>query len=149
MKIKILLLIFLAIVAVATTILTKGKLDRVCFQNHCFNVELAKTAEEKSRGLMFRKNLDSNKGMLFVFKKEGDYAFWMKNTLIPLDIIWINENKEAVFISQNTPPCPEESPCLYIIPNKNAKYVLEINGGAAEKIGLKIGDKMTFRFLGK
>lgn len=99
---------------------------------------------ERSRGLMYREGLDSDKGMLFIFEKEGEYPFWMKNTLISLDIIWINENKEVVFISENAQPCSEEYSCPSISPGKNAKYVLEINGGTSERIGLKIGDKANF-----
>ena len=97
-----------------------------------------------SRGLMFREKMDADKGMLFIFEKEGEYPFWMKNTLIPLDIIWINEDKEVVFISENAQPCNEEYSCSSINPGNNAKYVLEINGGISEKIGLKIGDKANF-----
>ena len=63
-------------------------------------------------GLMFRENMDSDRGMLFIFEKEGEYPFWMKNTLIPLDIIWINKDKEVVFISENAQPCEEGKPCL-------------------------------------
>ena len=68
----------------------------------------------------------------------------MKNTLIPLDIIWINANNEVVFISENTIPC-EKDFCPSIEPVREAKYVLEINGGLVEKIGLKIGDKLEFK----
>jgi len=93
---------------------------------------------------MFRKNLDKNKGMLFVFNKEGNYPFWMKNTLIPLDMIWINENSNVVFISENNLPC-EKTICSSINPNQNAKYVLEINAGMAEKIGIKTEDIVIFR----
>ena len=117
------------------------KTTRVCFEDNCFDVELALKPEEQKRGLMFIEHLDLNKGMLFVFKKEGKYSFWMKNTLIPLDIIWINKNKEVVFISENTQPCKESS-CFSIKPSENAKYVLEINGGISKKIGLIIGDKI-------
>ncbi len=149
MRKKILLIVFLIILAAVATVLINKKPNQVCFKNHCFDVELAKTSAEISRGLMFRKSLDQNQGMLFIFEKEGEYPFWMKNTLIPLDIIWINENKEAVFVSENAQSCLEESPCLSINPDKNAKYVLEINGGFAEKIGLKMGNKMTFSFWAK
>jgi hypothetical protein len=115
--------------------------SRVCFKNNCFEVELAITKEEKILGLMFRKSLGRNKGMLFVFNEEGIYPFWMKNTLIPLDIIWISSNNEVVFISENTQPCKEDS-CFSITPTQKAKYVLEINAGVSKEIGLKIGDKL-------
>ena len=122
---------------------TPGK-DKVCYKNYCFEVELAQTPEEMSQGLMSRESLDEYEGMLFIFDREGDYPFWMKNTLIPLDIIWINDNKEVVFISENTQPCKED-PCLSVNPDKNAEYVLEINGNTARKIGLNIGDKLDFK----
>ncbi len=69
-----------------------GSVDQVCFKNKCFVVELAQTIAEQSRGLMFRDHLDSNKGMLFVFDSSAIYNFWMKNTEIPLDIIWLDKN---------------------------------------------------------
>lgn len=140
--ISIFLFIFLVIILLSIE-LFKGKRSQVCFENSCFYVELAATPEERNRGLMFRENLDLDKGMLFVFDKEGDYPFWMKNTLIPLDIIWINENKEVVFIKENAQPCGEQF-CPEIEPAQNAKYVLEINGGQSEKIGLIVGKKFDF-----
>ena len=124
--------------------LTK-KQGRVCFKDYCFSVELAITSRERSNGLMFRESLDPEKGMLFVFEKEGKHALWMKNTLISLDIIWINENKEIVFINENTQPCKEQ-PCPIIEPAENAKYVLEINGGISKKIGLIVGDKINIEY---
>lgn len=123
----------------------REKQNRVCFKNYCFYIELALTPEERSNGLMFRESLDFTKGMLFVFEKEGKYPFWMKNTLIPLDIIWINENKEVVFISENTQLCKEYY-CPIIEPTKNAKYVLEINGGISKRIGLVVGDKISIEY---
>ncbi len=107
-------------------------------------VVVAKTEEEIARGLMFRENLEQDKGMLFIFQEEGEYSFWMKNTLIPLDIIWINKNKEVVFISGNTQPCKEYA-CPDIDPAKNAKYVLEINGNISKNIGLKVGDIINLK----
>ncbi len=99
---------------------------------------------------MFREELDSNKGMLFVFSDEAKHSFWMKNTLIPLDIIWINENKEIVFISENNQPCVFDF-CPAIYPDEKAKYVLELNGRTISKINLKVGDKASFHnfLLGK
>lgn len=138
------LLIISAIFVSIWAVNQNKKSNRVCFKNYCFKVELAKTEKERDRGLMFRKNLDPDKGMLFIYKKEGIYSFWMANTLIPLDIIWVNQNKEIVFVSENSQPCQSNYSCPLINPYKNAQYVLEINGGTAEKIGLKIGDMVSF-----
>jgi len=120
-----------------------NKENKVCFRQDCFFVEMATTPEEWSRGLMNRENLDENRGMLFIFDQEGIYSFWMKNTLIPLDIIWLNQNKEVVFIEKNAQPCKKEI-CESINPGQKAKYVLEINKGLVDKMGLKTGDYLIF-----
>ena len=125
----------------------KGSGKVICFEKHCFSVEVALKNEERQRGLMFREFLGEKEGMLFIFEKEGIYPFWMKNTLLPLDIIWINESKEVVFISKNNQPCIENN-CNLITPGKKAKYVLELNAGTADKINLKAGDKLIFNANG-
>jgi len=117
---------------------------RVCFRNYCFKVELARTDAEQRRGLMFRKTLGKDQGMLFIFEKEGIYPFWMKNTFLPLDIIWIDKDFRVVYLSQNTAPCEERLPCLSINPQRKAQYVLEIKGGMVERMGLGVGQKMAF-----
>lgn len=119
----------------------KTKQNQICFKNDCFEVELAQTIEEQTRGLMFRKYLEPNKGMLFIFQNETKHSFWMKNTFIPLDIIWLDSNKKVVFINKNTLPCQIEE-CPAITPTDNAKYVLELNSGVADKIGLSVGDEI-------
>lgn len=116
---------------------------RICLKNKCFDVEIVRTEEEKKTGLMNREHLDPDDGMLFLFENKGVYNFWMKNTLIPLDIIWIDENKKVVFIKENAMPCNFED-CEVFYPNQKAKYVLEINGGLAEKYGIKVGDIADF-----
>jgi uncharacterized protein len=117
--------------------------DRVCFHDECFSVEIVDTPAERTRGLMFRESLDRNGGMFFIFEKSGNYPFWMKNTLIPLDIIWINENQEVVFIGKNVQPCKTD-PCPSTNPGKNALYVLELNAGMSDVIGLEVGEKLDF-----
>ena len=118
-------------------------LSKVCFGAKCFYVELAVTPEERSRGLMLREHLDPDKGMLFIYHDEGVHYFWMKNTLIPLDMIWINGNREVISISKDVQPC-QTSQCPQIGPGQKVQYVLELNGGASDKIGLAVGDKITF-----
>jgi uncharacterized membrane protein (UPF0127 family) len=80
---------------------------------------------------------------MFLFPKSGDYPFWMKNTLIPLDMIWIDEGKKIVHVAANVPPCKAD-PCPSYPPNANAKYVLELAAGVAAKHGLKNGDVLRF-----
>jgi len=143
--ITIILLCFILLITVVIFLSNKNeeKESKVCFKDNCFDVELAIDPESRGRGLMFREKLDSDRGMLFIFEKEGNYPFWMKNTFIPLDIIWINENKEVVFIANSTQPCKEFS-CPFIESGKETKYVLEINSGISEKIGLSVSEKIHF-----
>jgi uncharacterized membrane protein (UPF0127 family) len=115
----------------------ENQMSLVCFDNDCFNVEVADTPELWSKGLMFRENLEKDQGMLFVFPKESVHSFWMKNTLISLDIIWINDDFKIVYISKNNQPCVED-PCQIINPDLKAKYVLEINAGLAEELKLPL-----------
>src|SRR3989344_5640548 len=73
---------------------------KVCIKDNCFVVEIAQTQEEKVQGLMHRVSLDNNKGMLFIYDSPTIAKFWMKNTLISLDIIWINKNNKIVHIEK-------------------------------------------------
>jgi len=118
---------------------------RACFGDNCFDIEVAKDPEEIENGLMFRKQLDQDRGMFFVFKEEQIYPFWMKNTLIPLDIIWINKENKIVFIKENAEPCTG-SDCQTINPTATAKYVLEVNSGVSERLGLKVGDEVLLNY---
>lgn len=140
---NLLLIIFISELAILGGC-KKNMQSSACFGNHCFLIEISKTDQERQQGLMFRKYLGRNKGMLFIFEKEDIYPFWMKNTLIPLDIIWINSNKEVVFIARNAIPC-KDNPCPSINPQRLAKYVLELNAGTADQTGLKSGDKLILK----
>ncbi len=118
--------------------------NKVVTLNYCdnlFEVEVVDTPKLRARGLMQRATLPTKNGMLFVFKREKPRIFWMKNTLIPLDIIWLNSKKEVVFIKEHTKPFSEN----LLIPDKLAQYVLEINAGLVKKTGLKKGCKLSFR----
>jgi len=91
---------------------------------------------------MFRESLEDNEAMLFIYDSDGKYNFWMKNTLIPLDIIWIDLEGKIVYIEHEAQPCGDE--CKIIKPQKDARFVLEINGGLAEELGIKLEDKFDF-----
>ena len=88
------------------------------------NTEVAETKDELRNGLMFREKLPKDTGMIFIFGMSYTYAFWMKNMLIPLDIIWVNENMEIVDITKEAPPCITEK-CPTYSPKYPAKYVIE------------------------
>lgn len=106
--------------------------------------ELALTPEARARGLMFREKLLAGQGMLFVFEKEGIYPFWMKNTLLPLDILWLDAGRRVVHIETNVPPCPAD-PCPSYPPSRPALYVLELAAGGAKLYDLKLFDRLEFR----
>ena len=109
-------------------------------KNITFNVEVAKTIEERRIGLMYRKKLLNNEGMLFIFPREKIIQLWMKNTYIPLDVIFISENKIIVDIKKNMEKLSET-----IVKSKvKSKYALEFNAGLINKLDIKIGDKVLF-----
>ncbi|HYC00572.1 MAG TPA: DUF192 domain-containing protein [Candidatus Limnocylindrales bacterium] len=102
-------------------------------------VELALTRDDQARGLMWRKELAADAGMLFVFDKDEERSFWMRNTPLPLDILYIRSDGVIDSIAANTRPYSEES-----IPSKGpARYVLEVNAGWSKRHGVKPGDKVT------
>lgn len=104
-------------------------------------VELAQSAEQKLRGLMFREYLSADGGMLFVYDREDYYSFWMKNTKIPLDIIYISADMRIVDIKHDFQPCTTQD-CPAYTPAHAAQYILEVNGGYVEKKNVKIGDEV-------
>lgn len=145
-RILTLMVIGLIIIIFAIPIwFTVGK-PEVCYDQFCYEVEIADTLGTRTQGLMNREKLGQDKGMLFIFEEVGIHPFWMKDTLIPLDIIWINSNKEVVFISRDTQPC-QTDPCPLVEPSATALYVLEVNAGTADKIGLHVGSKVNSNFF--
>ena len=118
--------------------------SRVIFpDNFVVSVEIAADEELRAQGLMYRDHIDPGKGMLFVFPRDDVFSFWMKNTRIPLDMIWVDANKRIVGIRENVPPCKVED-CPSYGPGVVARYVLEVGGGEAAKHGLKVGDLLQF-----
>jgi uncharacterized membrane protein (UPF0127 family) len=113
----------------------------IYIQNKPFLAEIADTPEKLSKGLMFRQKIKDDYGMLFVFPDEDYRSFWMKNTLIPLDIIYLNQGRQIVDMYLSVPPCKAD-PCPSYNSSFPARYVLELNGGLAKKLKLKIGDKI-------
>jgi uncharacterized membrane protein (UPF0127 family) len=105
-------------------------------------VEIADDLEERRTGLMHREHLAENAGMLFIYETERELSFWMKNTLIPLDIIYINSAFEIVDI-KHALPC-QADPCPTYLSKAPAQYVLEVNAGFSAEKGLLEGDKIEF-----
>jgi uncharacterized protein len=113
-----------------------------------YRLELARTPEEQAQGLMFRESLPPNTGMLFVFDVAGPHRFWMKNTMIPLDMIWLDEAGRVTFVSADTPPCKAD-PCPNYGPDTPAARVLEIAGGMAAKEKVTIGSVIQVEGVSK
>lgn len=107
--------------------------------------ELADTTEKRARGLMFRNSLAQDRGMLFTFAEPKPWTFWMKNTKVPLDIIWLDRKKRIVHIERNVPICTRtDDSCPQYQPTEDAMYVLEIAGGMADTLKLQRGATLQF-----
>lgn len=142
-RIALILLLLMFIIPVSGCLSRQGAADEdmVCISGQCFTVEVVDTAGTRALGLMHRDSLDQDRGMLFIFDYAGTYPFWMKNTLIPLDIIWIGSDMRIVAISKNTPPC-EADPCPLYEPGVKSLYALEINAGLSDMHGFDVGDSV-------
>ena len=103
------------------------------------NVEVADTPQKQSQGLMYRENLKLDHGMLFIFDDESILSFWMKDTLIPLDMIFVDKTFRIINVVDNALPCNIE-PCPDYSSEKPAKYVIEVNAGFAKTNDIEAGD---------
>lgn len=109
-----------------------------------FNIELATNDSERERGLMYRKEMGAYDGMLFDFYKEMQVSFWMKNTLISLDMVFIAADGTIRHIHEKATPMSTDT----IPSNAPVRAVLEINGGVARLLGIKVGDKVKHEIFG-
>lgn len=115
---------------------------KICAKNICVKAEIADSAAKRKTGLAFRKSLDEQEGMLFVFVKETRPSFWMKNMEFPLDIIWIGQDRRIVALTTEVPPC--SGSCESLVPEVAVKYALEVNAGFSKRHGIKVGDSLEF-----
>lgn len=145
------ILLVLIILAMALVLLTQnphsGK-EQITIINSAgqeiqIHVEIADEWPEMEKGLMYRESLPEDEGMLFIFPQSGVYPFWMKNTLIPLDAIYISADGTIVDILQME-PCIAD-PCPNYTPGAEALYVLEVNKGFSERHGIEIGNRMVLK----
>lgn len=141
----VLLVVGIIVVAVSLfiifAIMSQNKLPVLTVNDTSINVEIAKTSQERSKGLCCRDSLPEDQGMLFVFDTPGNYGFWMKDTRIPLDMYWINQEKKIVHIEHSA--SPDSYPKSFRSPEP-AQYVLETNAGFAKKHAINIGDTVEF-----
>jgi uncharacterized membrane protein (UPF0127 family) len=105
-----------------------------------FQAEIADTPEERSKGLMFREHMGDREGMLFLFPQSSQQSFWMRNTLIPLDMIFIQSDRTILGIVENATPKTETPRRV----QGESQFVLEINGGLSKTLGLAAGQTVTF-----
>ena len=111
--------------------------NTVAINEKVFKVEIADNAQSRALGLMFREHLDEDKGMLFIFDDEAERYFWMKNTKMPLGMIFMD--KDGIILNIVTAEPCKEDPCQSYASEDKAKYVLEINAGESKNIG--VGEK--------
>ncbi|MEZ5937091.1 MAG: DUF192 domain-containing protein [Hyphomonadaceae bacterium] len=109
--------------------------------SHAFQVEIADSPDERAQGLMHRKEMAKDHGMLFVYPELSQTGVWMKNTLIPLDMLFIDEDGTILAIAENARPGSLRT----IDPGFRVKGFLEINGGLAKELGIKPGDKVSYK----
>jgi uncharacterized protein len=108
-----------------------------------FQVEVADTPAKREIGLQYRRDLSPDRGMIFLFPRESRLSFWMKNTPIPLDMIFISSDRKIVGIVEQAVPFSTDSRSVPAA----SRFVLEINGGLAGRYGIKVGDSITFHGL--
>jgi uncharacterized protein len=131
--------LFLSIIAVSCRAQPKVTIETAKGQIS-FHVEIAATPEKREVGLMYRRELPPNRGMLFIFPAEKVNSFWMKNTPIPLDMIFISRERKIVGIVHETVPFSLDGRSVSV----PSQYVLEINGGLSHRYGFKAGDLVRF-----
>jgi len=123
--------------------------NTAAFNSHIFCLELATKKSDQAKGLGGRNNITETEGMLFSYPTEDYYSFWMKDMLVPIDMLWLDSNGVVVNLETNVQPPKAgtaDSELQVYRPNQKARYVLEIKAGMANKIGLSLGEKIELRF---
>lgn len=143
MRKRLMTTIVLTLVIVASGCAQQAKSPWAEVNGSRFNIEVANTPELRERGLMFRRELAADAGMLFIHDDMYPIAYWMRNTYIPLDILYFDNQKKLVSAQLNVLPCGEQAQCPNYPSAGPAQYVLEINAGLAESMQLKPGDTLN------
>ncbi len=142
-KIKLIMPALIVLIIFGLNLTAAPQFISMFFGEEEFLVEIADTDKKKALGLMFRKEIPDNFGMLFIYPDEDYRGIWMKNTLVSLDLIYLNSSKEITEIIYNVPPCKKD-PCKTYISKDVAQYVLELKGNRAKSLNLKKGDRIFF-----
>jgi uncharacterized protein len=137
--------VVVSIASMETASADEGIVQVVTPNGFTIKAELADTPQKRARGLMFRDVLPRDHGMLFTFTEAQPWTFWMKNTRIPLDILWMDGKKRIIHVEQNVPVCHRtDDGCPQYQPNENAMYVLELAAGVADSLKLQRGISLKF-----
>ena len=114
-----------------------------------FTVEVARTPLEQQHGLMGRASLNDDQCMFFLYERDGRHQIWMKNCLIPLDVVWIRDDGTVVETSENTPPCPADfgDDCPVYGGTVTARHFVEFKAGTLQRIGLRKGDRLGWDLI--
>ena len=138
----------LATCLVATSLLLAGCASAsgpwVELGGHRYSIEIADDDAERARGLMFRDDMAADHGMLFIHDSEAPQSYWMKNTRIPLDILYFDDNRRLVSQQRDVPPCSLGDQCPPYPSDAPARYVLELNAGQAAQLKLETGAELRF-----
>lgn len=137
-------LLFAALALALAACSGSGRAHWVELEGVRFEVEVADDFDERERGLMFRDSMPADHGMLFVHEREAPLAYWMKNTRIPLDILYFDAERRLVSIQRGVPPCSAGDRCPNYPSDGPAQYVLELNAGRSDALGLERGDEIHF-----
>ncbi len=106
-------------------------------------VEVMVKDEDRAMGLMFRPSLPLDRGMLFIFDSAEFHGIWMKNCKFPIDIVWLDQERQVVHLAESVPPCKAD-PCPVYEPLRRASYVVELNAGQARREKVKLGATLSF-----
>ncbi|MFN7136711.1 MAG: DUF192 domain-containing protein [Thermomonas sp.] len=137
-------LAFLALLALSSSGCAGAHQPWVELAGHRYSVELAVDDAQRARGLMFRDEMEQDHGMLFIHEVQEPQAYWMKNTKIPLDILYFDNDRKLVAQQRNVPPCTLGDACPPYPSNAPARYVLELNAGQADQLKLQDGSVLVF-----
>ncbi len=141
---KTFLVLIIVLIIFVFLIIADSKKDidyiRIRIYDYEINLESAITDKEQMQGLMNREFLPKDQGMIFIYKDEKPRSFWMKNTLIPLDLIFIDSDNKIVDIKKDFQPCKTDVCETYT--SKPAVYVIEVNAGIVDELGIEIGEKI-------
>jgi uncharacterized protein len=132
----------LKVISLRDRTMQKNVKINISINNYTLLADLSITYEQILLGLSNKSSIKENEGMLFVLNPSSRRGFWMKDMKFPIDVIWLNENKEIVHIKKSLEPCVTNCPVYY--PDRESKYVLETVAGFADKQNLKVGDKVFF-----